>query len=194
MPARWAADRGRRRRGHRHLRAAAVAVQAILAMWSGPADAQEGSLEAAIKATYLAKFEPFVDWPPNTFPAPASPVVICAIGNDTLGQLLDRAADGQHIGERPIVVRRLERTDGETGCHILYVAGDERAVAEALGAVRGAPVLTVTDQSAGPKGIINFVIRDNRVRFEVDEAKAARDGLKISSKLLSLAVAITPPG
>ena len=51
-----------------------------------------------------------------------------------------------------------------------------------VGAMRGKPILTVTDEasSADIKGIINFVIRDNRVRFEIDEAAAVADGLVIS--------------
>jgi hypothetical protein len=55
------------------------------------------------------------------------------------------------------------------------------------------PLLVVTSQAAeGHKGIINFVIRDDRVRFEIDDAEAARRGLTISSKLLSLAVSVKP--
>ena len=36
-------------------------------------------------------------------------------------------------------------------------------------------------------GIINFVAQGDRVRFGIDEAEAAVDGLTISSRLLSLA-------
>ena len=44
------------------------------------------------------------------------------------------------------------------------------------------------------KGVVNFVIQDNRVRFEIDEDAAARTGIAISSKLLSLAVQPGPRG
>ncbi len=59
--------------------------------------------------------------------------------------------------------------------------------------MHGAPVLTVTDGATDPaaKGIINFVIADDRVRFEIDNSAALADGLTISSKLLSLAVHVT---
>jgi hypothetical protein len=63
-------------------------------------------------------------------------------------------------------------------------------VAQALDAVRGAPVLSVTDgaKSADAKGIVHFVVLENRVRFEIDVQAASASGLKISSKLLDLAV------
>jgi len=40
--------------------------------------------------------------------------------------------------------------------------------------------------------MITFVIASDRVRFEIDEARAVRSGLAISSKLLSLAVSVRP--
>jgi len=50
-------------------------------------------------------------------------------------------------------------------------------------------VLTVTDGGrGGDVGIIQFVMEDGHVRFDIDEAAARASGLSISSKLLSLAV------
>lgn len=49
-------------------------------------------------------------------------------------------------------------------------------------------MLTVTDQAEGAGGIVNFVLRENRVRFTIDPRAAAENGLAISSKLLSLAL------
>jgi hypothetical protein len=83
----------------------------------------------------------------------------------------------------------------DSGCDMVYVAGSPaQPVAAALEAVRGTPVLTVTDSEryGGPAGIVNFVVLNNRVRFEIDEDAAAANGLVVSSKLLSLAVAVRP--
>jgi YfiR/HmsC-like len=57
-------------------------------------------------------------------------------------------------------------------------------------------VLTVTDGAADPdnRGIINFVISDGRVRFEIDNLAAEASRLTISSKLLSLAVRVAGKG
>ena len=53
--------------------------------------------------------------------------------------------------------------------------------------------LTLTDQATDPtsRGIINFIISDNRVRFEIDEAAAEHSGLTISSKLPGLAARVS---
>lgn len=159
------------------------------------AQAQGLSVEAAIKATYLYKIAAFVEWPADTFATPASPVVICVIGEDPFEGLLDRAILGQTIEQRPIELRRRRTTNGGSECHVAYIAGSgTQSVAQAIAELAVLPVVTVTDAARDPaiKGIVHFVLHQNRVRFEIDDFAAAQNGLSISSKLLSLAVAVRP--
>lgn len=162
-------------------------VGSALALWSCPlALGQE--LAAAVKATYLVKFAEFIDWPPSSFRSPSDPLQICVIGDRPFEGLLDRAAAGRRVNGHPIEIRRLQSIARNTDCDILYVSGF--AVDAALAATEGESILTVTDlpSDAPHKGIINFTIRDDRVRFEIDDRTARQDGLRISSKLLALAV------
>jgi hypothetical protein len=155
--------------------------------------AQNIPIERAIKATYLYKLAPFVEWPPGAFDGGSEPFRLCVVGNDPFGEVLDRAVAGQAVAERPIVVTRLDRAERDAHCQIMFVAGsDAQSSAAALAAVRGRPILTVTDGAREERssGMVNFVIRDNRVRFEIDERAAAANGIVISSKLLSLAISV----
>ncbi|WP_207455233.1 YfiR family protein [Azospirillum sp. SYSU D00513] len=159
--------------------------------------AQDTALEDAVKATYLYKLPPFIEWPPSAHAGPSSPFNLCILGNDPFGGALDRAVAGQSVGGHGIAVLRLRGADAGRGCHVLYlheVAAP--AAAEALAQLRGRPVLTVTDAATEPraKGMINFVLREGRVRFEIDDRAAAESGLSISSKLLSLAVSVRHRG
>lgn len=163
----------------------------------GPCNAAEpggNSVEAALKAAYLFKFGAFVRWPASAFDSPSAAVNLCVSGRDPFGDMLDKAVNGQRIDGRPIVVRRLKTVPPDSGCQILYVGGsDDREVAAALDAVRGSAVLTVTDDGrGGTAGILQFVIKDNRVRFAIDDQKAAEHGLELSSRLLQLAVSVKP--
>ena len=144
--------------------------------------------EQSVKADYLAKFAPFVVWPPETFSAPTAPLVLCIQGDDPFGETLDRRTAGQSVGTHPIIVRRVARIDADSGCHIAYLAGSSaQSPAAALKALDGKPVLTVTDGEGGERGIVHLVQTNGRVRFAIDSARAAQCGLAISSKLLALA-------
>jgi hypothetical protein len=156
---------------------------------AGAADA--GALERVVKATYLYKFAPFVQWPEN-LAAQNAPMTVCIVGRDPFGPVLDQAVAGQRVENRNIVVRRTAVATRDAGCQIMYLGGSqEQSVADAIAAVRGAPVLTITDANAA-NAIIRFVIDNNRVRFDIDEAAAAENGLMISSQLLNLAHAVRP--
>jgi len=154
--------------------------------------AQQPGVEYAVKATYLYKFAPFVEWPVGVFASPSDPFVICIAGNDAVSVLADEASRGQRVGAHPIEVVHLPVPGGETACHVLYVAQRGAAGAADLRAVHGKPVLTVTDDAGDAHGIINFIVQDDRVRFEIDQNAAAENNLVISSKLLNLAVRVRP--
>jgi hypothetical protein len=151
------------------------------------------ALALAVKATFLYKFEPFITWPPQAFSSPGSPFNLCVVGDDPFGPMLDRAISGQQTAGHAIAVLRLKTVSPDAHCQLLYVAtADAVSAREAETAVAGMAVLTVTDsmEDGSAKGMINFVVADNRVRFQIDDAAATQSGLTISSKLLSLAVSV----
>jgi hypothetical protein len=160
-------------------------------VFQGTARAQAASIEQAVKAAYLSKFAPFVEWPPAAFPSASSAFQLCILGQDPFGGSLDQAVNGQRIDGRLVTVRRLERVDAASGCHVLYLGASRGQTAdEALRAVRGSPILTVGDNGRARGAIIQFVVKDNRVRFEIDAEAAAANHVTISSKLLRLATSV----
>ena len=175
--------------------AAGSAVACALALPGGVAWADSAGLEYAVKANFLYKFGPFVDWPPRSFPSPASPFNVCVFGDEPFHQSLDDAVRGQAVIGHPVVVRRLRVVTADPGCQVLYVGRSKtQKPAEVLEALRHSPVLTVTDESQGfSGGLIHFVLRGGHVRFGIDLEGARASGLKISSKLLALAVPLNKP-
>jgi hypothetical protein len=177
----------RRRRLLLPLLAAALAVGT-----AGVRQAEAQPLETSVKAAFLPKFMPYVSWPPTATPEPGAPYVICVVGRDPFGTLLDDAASGERPSGSPIAVRRLERIDRASGCHVAFIGGsDSQPVDAALATLSATPVLTVTDaRLARDRGMVHFDLRGGRVRFHIDDAAARRSGLGLSSKLLSLALSV----
>ena len=149
------------------------------------------SLEYTVKAAYLPKFIPFIDWPDSAFASPTAPVTICVVGPDPFGGKLEQAIGELKAGDRAIVVRYLPVPDASASCHLIFLGPVNSALAgSTLDAVKGRPVVTVTDSGLRTRGVISFVIQANHVRFDIDDAAAAQGGLTISSKLLKLARAV----
>jgi len=152
---------------------------------------QPAPLDSHVKAAFLPKFAAYVNWPPGALGAAGEPVLLCVIGQDPFGRALDAAA-GQRVDQRAIQVRRLDSTTGADRCNVAFLGGSARQSATAmLGALRGQPILTVTDASLGTgRGIVHFAVKDGRVRFHIDDALAARNNLSLSARLLSLALSV----
>lgn len=149
------------------------------------------TLEYAVKATYLYKLAPFVDWPPQEFASPSAPFHICVVGQNPFGEYLTSAVAGRRYGTHPFQVRTLDVLRADEDCQIAFIGHRQpERVREALDAVSGRPVLTVTDAAAMDHAIVQFVIDRGRVRFQIDTGAAARNHITISSKLLNLAMAV----
>lgn len=148
--------------------------------------------EYQLKAAFLYNFAKFVDWP-----APATdamePLVVVVFGRDPFGPVLENALWGKTIHNRPLVVRRASRVEEVMPCHVLFVGAQERRrLPQALAAVEGAPVVTVSEieDFLEQGGTVQFVRDGNKLRFEINLGAARRSGLSISSKLLNLARAV----
>ncbi len=175
---------------------AIVTCFAVLA--SGPvgvrprssAAAAELSREYLIKAAFLYNFAKFTDWPASAFATPDMPLTICVIGEDPFGAALD-AIDGKEIKGRIVAVRRPTGETGADSCHVIFISASERPrLAGILGSLRDRPVLTVADMPdfARAGGIINLKTnKEDRIRFDINIGRAQQAGLRMSSKLLSLA-------
>jgi hypothetical protein len=165
-----------------------LAGAALLA--AAPAHAQAS--EDAVKAAFLPKFARYIELPATVQPGAGEPYYLCIIGRDPFGAQLDRAAGTETIDGHAVAVRRFASTEPEAvaGCDLAFVAGgNDSATARMIEALRRQATLTITDARWGrPRGMIHFIVADGRVRFHIDEAQAAAQGIGISSRLLALAV------
>lgn len=163
----------------------------IVLLLALPAPAAAQAPEYHLKAAFLFNFVKFVEWPPQAFPGARAPLTLCVYGEDPFGRTLDEVVRGEKVGERSLAVRRPDSLEALDGCHVLFVS---RSEAERLGGVLAQvgnrPVLTVSDTEgflqAG--GVINFVLEGSKVRFLINQKAAERNGLRISSRLLRLAM------
>jgi hypothetical protein len=182
----------------RRLRLLITIVVLILPRLGFEAQAQDssGSSEYLIKAGFIYNFANLVQWPSTAFAQPDSPIVIGILGEDPFGTILDRVLQGKKVNGRSFVVKRLKSPADLKECRILFVSSSEMTrLAEAIHLVKGMPILTIGEIPGFAKrgGIINLILEDDKVHFEVNVDAAREADLNISSRLLALARIVQEP-
>jgi hypothetical protein len=188
----------------RRVRATIAILPILLAGAMLNAQSTSGSSEYLIKAGFIYNFANLVQWPSTSFAQSDSPITIVILGEDHFGTTLDHVLEGKKVNSRSFVIKRartvseLQRALGpQKECQILYVSSSEMPhLSEAIQILKGAPVLTIgeTPGFARSGGIINLILEDNKVRFEVNVQAAKEADLNISSRLLALARIVPSPG
>lgn len=145
--------------------------------------------EYEIKAAFLYNFAKFVEWPDELFLDPNAPFVFGVLGHDPFGQILEQTIGGKYIQGRRLEIDRFKRCEDIQYCHILFIALSEKeCIEEIVEKVNRFGVLTVGDMEgfAERGGVINFFMKENKVRLCINPNAAERANLKISSKLLNV--------
>lgn len=146
--------------------------------------------EYQVKAAFLFNFAKFVEWPAAAFADAKAPLCIGVLGDNPFGADLERSIRDKTINDRPLTMRECRTVEEGKKCHILFIsASEKKRLPEIIKALEGANVLTVgeTDGFTEAGGMVNFVPEGNKFRFQINDVSAKSAGLKVSSKLLSLA-------
>jgi len=153
--------------------------------------AQETPSEYEVKAAFLFNFAKFVEWPPEAFPSANAPITIGILGENVFGDNLEKVIKDRKVNNRGFQFRNFESPSEATNCQILFItASKKNDFAKIIAALHDTSVLTVSENDGFLKagGMINFLFEGNNVRFQISDEAAKKARLKISSKLLSLAL------
>ena len=166
-------------------------VLVLAAVFSGePAVAQPDTYAAEyrIKAAYVFKFLGYVDWPAHG--SSDAPLQIGVMGARALADELIGIAARRTVNGRPVTVRRLRPSDGTGELNLLFVARSESArLADIVASTKDHGTLVITESAEAPAlgSAINFVVEDDKVRFDVAPRAFERANLKVSARLLTVA-------
>lgn len=144
--------------------------------------------EEQIKAGYLYNFAKFTEWPSTTLPS-AADIQVCLLGSGLVIDAMD-ALDGKSTGEHHLHIQHIAREQQASNCQVLFISQSEQARFQvALQAVKNMPILTVSDieNFAEAGGAIGFLVRDSKVKFEVNLETVRNSTLHLPGQLLNIA-------
>jgi hypothetical protein len=161
----------------------------VLLPWAA-AHGQASVTTEEVKAAFLVRFAGFVDWPAQA--RADEQLVIGVVDSADVEAELRRYAELRPAGNRPTAVRTVQTPADLAGVHIFFIGSrDPARLSRWIAAARSLPVLLVTDAPVGLErgSMINFITTD-RVQFEAAADAAARAGLRLNPRLLSVAARV----
>lgn len=150
------------------------------------------SQEIKFKALYLYNFTKYIGWPPT---AKSGDFVIGVLGSNAVFSKLNEIAAGKMAGSQKIVVKKFKTPEELFNCHILFVGygkGGGSSMEIVMQKVGSNSTLVVSEREGATKkgAAINFVIRDEQMKFELQKANALKQQLQISLNLEKLAILV----
>jgi hypothetical protein len=180
-----------------HIRRASFLIMLLWVFSNVPSSAvvlDGEDVEYPAKLAFLFNFAKFIEWPPGSYRSPSAPLIICIAGHDPFSPGTENELRTRTVLSHPIEIRTLRATDTLSVCSMVFIPVTEKDQADKiLERLRGSSTLTVGEIEgfAARGGIINLTVEGRRLHFEINQLAAERAGLKISSKLFSLAKIVT---
>ncbi|MBN1931851.1 MAG: YfiR family protein [Desulfobacterales bacterium] len=146
--------------------------------------------EYLVKAAFLYNFAKFVDWPIEVFEDEHAPIYLCILGKNPFDDDVIQSIENKTVDGRKLLVETSKHAKDHSKCHILFISRSmEKEAKQILTDIKDRPVLTVSDiaEFTSLGGIIEFIVINNKIRFEINIDSARHAGLKISSHLLKMA-------
>ena len=146
---------------------------------------------AKIKATLIYNFTKYIDWPDEY---KEGNFVIGVLGTTTFYNDLTVLLSKKNVGEQKFEIKSFSSVESITGnCHILFIpAVNSNLVPDVIRRMKGKSTLIVTEKPGMAKqgSGINFVVENNKQRFELNKTNIEKYDMKVSSTLASLAIPV----
>lgn len=144
------------------------------------------------KALFIYNFTKQIDWPAAE---KTGDFVISIVGSNEMEAQLKTIVTGKKVGNQDIVLKKLKTVDEVTKCHILYLASSACSASNmttVLSKLEGASTLIVTDRPGSlEKGAcINFLIRAEKIKFELNKQALTDRKLQISTYLENMSASV----
>ena len=163
----------------------------FLLLFSNPAYLSAETSRYDLEAAFVYKFIKFVEWPDSFEDEEFFDV--CYTGSGKIKPSIKALVDSE-VKDLTLRVKIIENLNDLQNCELLFVdISSKEGRKKYLNYLSGKSVLTVShfDGFTQEGGMINLILKDNRIHFEINVKSAEESNIKVSSKLLRLANSVT---
>ncbi len=141
-------------------------------------------------SVFIYSFTRYVQWPD---PYNQGDFEILVLGDSPIFEELKAMAQAKKVGDRVIKVTKIKAASEIRKCNMFFLpAAKSAAISEVMEKVNTQSILVVSEEvGLGVKGSdINFIVKDGKLAFELNQASVNKQGLKVSNELTRLAILI----
>ena len=141
-----------------------------------------------VETAFVYKFIKFVNWPEDQNKSVEN-INLCYLGSGKISSPL-LELNGYQVKDKRIAIQTYKTMEKIKTCHIVFIDIPSKAVRNSyVNRLKSDSILTIShfDGFIDDGGMINFLIVDNKVNFEINYISIKNSNLKVSSKLLKLA-------
>jgi hypothetical protein len=139
---------------------------------------------------YIYSFTRYIIWPEDYTKGDFE---ILVLGDTPLFDALQEMALKKKVGDRSIKIVKINSPSEIRKCNILFVpSGRSSQINDVVSKISNQSILIITEEPGlGTKGSdINFVTKEGKLAFELNQAAVEKQNLKIANELQRLAILI----
>lgn len=139
------------------------------------------------QAMFIYNFSRLIEWPASY---KSGPFIIGFVGSSSTFEQMESFSIGKNVGSQPISVQKYATIADISTCHILFVPFSKtKEMANIVAKIQGKSTLIITEKNGAINdgAALNFVVVDDKLKFEFKPDNAVKYQLKVSSKLNEMA-------
>lgn len=168
-----------------------ISLICISADWVRMPVQDPNSSLSRVKASFIYNFTKYIDWPDKY---KEGNFVIGILGTSSFYNDLTTLLSTKTVGSQTFEIKSFTTIESVAGtCHILFVPAENSAMLpEILKKIKGKSTLVITEKPGLAKqgAAINFVVENNKQRFELNKTNIQKYGLTVSTNLMALAIQV----
>lgn len=145
--------------------------------------------EASLKAAFIYNFSKYIEWDEKDSQAS---FIIGIVGNSGISAPLEKIAKSNTVKGKKISILHFNSVENIQYCNILFISQKLPFPPSLILEKAGKGTLTVTEEPGYAKlgSAFNFILKNDKLKFEANLKAIYAANLKVSSQLLKLAVII----
>jgi len=150
---------------------------------------QTSEQEAALKAVFIYNFTKYIQWDE---PEISGNFSIGIIGNSAVSHTLEKISQNNRVNGKKIIIRYFMVPEEIEACNILFITEKLSFPLAAILEKTSKKTLTVSEEQGFAKmgTAFNFIIKDDKLKFEANLKVIYAAGVRVSSQLLKLATIV----